>query len=130
VRWCVSLLCHLARNGAAIPGAPLAHAAPPLSAPDRHRRRVPPRPQSPPAPPPRVGACSLRQLKAARKQLRDLTTSARVQLDGQLPALEAAAGQLGGVRADLDAVAGYLRRAPPPWGHGGGYRREGGWAGG
>lgn len=52
---------------------------------------------------------SLRQLKSARKQLRDFNTAARVQLEGQLAALEAGAGQLLGIRQDLDAVNGYLR---------------------
>ncbi|KAI8466381.1 MAG: hypothetical protein J3K34DRAFT_63552 [Monoraphidium minutum] len=54
-------------------------------------------------------ATTLRQLKAARKQLRDFNTTARVQLEAQLGALEQGAGQLAGMRADLDAVAAYLR---------------------
>ena len=48
--------------------------------------------------------CSLRQLKAARKQLRDFNTAARVQLEAQGAALEAGAAVLAGMRADLDAV--------------------------
>jgi hypothetical protein len=51
----------------------------------------------------------LRQLKAARKQLRDFNTTARVQLEGQMADLEAAAAQLAGARADLDAVGEFLR---------------------
>jgi hypothetical protein len=52
---------------------------------------------------------SLRQLKSARKQLRDFNTAARCQLEGQLAALEAGAAQLASTRADLDAVNAYLR---------------------
>jgi hypothetical protein len=52
----------------------------------------------------------LRQLKAARKRLRDVRTAAQATLGGQLAGgLEAAAADLGSLRADLDAVAAALR---------------------
>lgn len=54
---------------------------------------------------------SLRQLRAARQQLRDFNAAARQQLGGseQLAALEAGAAALASTRADLDAVAAFLR---------------------
>lgn len=54
-------------------------------------------------------ATTVRQVKAARKQLRDFNTTARVQLEGQLAALEAGASQLLSIRTDLDSVNEYLR---------------------
>ncbi|GBF97963.1 hypothetical protein Rsub_10636 [Raphidocelis subcapitata] len=54
-------------------------------------------------------ATTLRQLKAARKQLRDFSTAARVQFDGQLAALEGGAAHLAALRADLDAAHAALR---------------------
>lgn len=75
-------------------------------APPGHKPRAT-RSQAPPPGSPR----RLRQLKASRKALRDYNTAARVQLEAQGPALEAAAGLLAGMRADLDAVNGALRCA-------------------
>lgn len=51
----------------------------------------------------------LKQLKAARKQLRDFNAAARHELDVQLAGGAAAVAQLLAIRADLDAAFGALR---------------------
>lgn len=53
--------------------------------------------------------CSLRQLKSARKLLRDFNAAAKQQLELQLGSVEEAAALLAGVRRDLDAIHAALR---------------------
>lgn len=62
----------------------------------------------PPTPPP-LPARSLRQLKAARKLLRDYNATSAQQLQAQLGVMEEAGTLIGGVRADLDHVYARIR---------------------
>jgi hypothetical protein len=63
-------------------------------------------------PPPRTRPPTrrrLRQLKAARKQLRDFNAASAQQLESQVAAMEEACRLIGQVRGDLDAIAGRTR---------------------
>jgi hypothetical protein len=56
-----------------------------------------------------VHACSLRQLKTARKLLRDFNTAAKVELEQQVAAGQVAVQQLLQLRQDLDAAYACIR---------------------
>lgn len=57
-------------------------------------------------------ACRLRQLKSARKLLRDFNTASKHQLDVQLADIDQAAQLLTSIREDLDHIYARLRWAP------------------